>query len=646
MLKLCGSIPVVVILCCYATNASAVLDVVITSAARTEQNSLTTPASITVITSEEIEASGAAHIVDVLRGHGGIHVSDTFGDGSRVSIGMRGFSESASSNTLIMVDGRRLNNVDLSAPNLNNISLKDVERIEITQGSAGVLYGDQAVGGVINIITRKPEAFDARVRVDTGSYHNRRLQLALAKKHEDGFFYRVSGELRKAGNYRDNNDLEYSNALLHAGSEYATGSVYFELLEINEILQTPGSLLESEIAVDRRQSFVDFNGDFTDVDTSARRIGIRQMLIKNWSFEAEYADRDEERLIQQSFRGFNVNTPSSLERRQREFTPRVIGSFSSEYGDTQFTLGIDYYDTDFASELTASSDNQIMQAAYAQVVLPYSKHVSITAGVRRASLEDDFISPTISGKIDNEIKVRGIGVLVKPRPAWRLFARVDENFRFPLVDEISYTSPGVLLRPQTGLSFETGTEWRSDSSSMKAVFYRLKLEDEIAFDPTAPTPVGGFFPGANVNFGETTHKGIILELGRELSSTTRIAAAYTFTEAIFDNGAQEGKHISGVPENSARVSLDHRFNGHWHGVAEAIYVGSKYLEGDNDNLLPKLENYDVWNIGIDYARKHWKFGARINNVLDKEYVENANAFGSRFPMPERNIVLTGEWKFR
>ncbi|NOQ87761.1 MAG: TonB-dependent receptor plug domain-containing protein, partial [Gammaproteobacteria bacterium] len=131
---------------------------VVVSAARTEQSTLTTPASITVITRKQIEDSGSTHIVEVLRGQGGVQIKDLYGDGSRATVDMRGFGDSAGSNTLILIDGRRLNNPDIGAPDLNSIALDDVERIEVVQGSAGVLFGDQAVGGVINIITRKPGA--------------------------------------------------------------------------------------------------------------------------------------------------------------------------------------------------------------------------------------------------------------------------------------------------------------------------------------------------------------------------------------------------------------------------------------------------------------------------------------------------------
>jgi len=133
---------------------TTLLNTVVVSATRSEQATVPTPASISVISAQEIEQSGARNVAELLRGRAGIQVSDLFGDGSGGAVfDLRGFGATAGSNTLIMVDGRRLNNgADIAAPDVTTIALKNIERIEIIQGSAGILFGNQAVGGVINII--------------------------------------------------------------------------------------------------------------------------------------------------------------------------------------------------------------------------------------------------------------------------------------------------------------------------------------------------------------------------------------------------------------------------------------------------------------------------------------------------------------
>jgi len=109
--------------------------------------------TITVIDQKTIEESNAGSVAELLRGQAGVHVSDIFGDGSQATIDLRGFGPTAGSNTLVLIDGRKLNNsADGASPDLSLIDIDDIAQIEILQGSSGVLYGNQAVGGVVNII--------------------------------------------------------------------------------------------------------------------------------------------------------------------------------------------------------------------------------------------------------------------------------------------------------------------------------------------------------------------------------------------------------------------------------------------------------------------------------------------------------------
>lgn len=118
-----------------AAAANTIEQIVVTGL-RTEQSLLETPVAISVITREDIERSGALTIADVLRGRAGLQIRDTIGDGGRgVLVAMRGFGENAANNTLVLVDGRRLNNPSLAAPDLNSIALADIERIEILQAA-------------------------------------------------------------------------------------------------------------------------------------------------------------------------------------------------------------------------------------------------------------------------------------------------------------------------------------------------------------------------------------------------------------------------------------------------------------------------------------------------------------------------------
>ena len=128
------------------------------------------PANVSVITAEEIEQSVARTIPDLLRSQAGLHVTDIAGNRASYSVDIRGFGETAALNTLVLVDGRRINSADLSGTDWTTMPLDRVDRIEIIRGArSGVIYGDNASGGVINIITHEGKEFEAGSRSPWGA---------------------------------------------------------------------------------------------------------------------------------------------------------------------------------------------------------------------------------------------------------------------------------------------------------------------------------------------------------------------------------------------------------------------------------------------------------------------------------------------
>ena len=130
-------------------NNSKRMDEVVVTGTRFEEEIAKIPANVSVIDEEEIADSNAKNIIEVLKYEEGISVRDKLGNGKGAEIDLRGFGETASYNVLVLVDGRRVNEIDLSGVDWAQIPLEQVERIEILRGTGSVLYGDNAVGGVI-----------------------------------------------------------------------------------------------------------------------------------------------------------------------------------------------------------------------------------------------------------------------------------------------------------------------------------------------------------------------------------------------------------------------------------------------------------------------------------------------------------------
>ena len=631
---------------------------VIVSAARTEQSTLTTPASITVITREEIEAGGARHITEVLRGQGGVQINDLYGDGSRATVDLRGFGETAASNTLVLVDGRRLNNPDIAAPDLNSIALEDVERIEIVQGSAGVLFGDQAVGGVINIITRKPGALRHVLKLSAGSYNTVQLHAMTSQALDSGVNYLLSLDARESDNYRDHNEASYLNGLGKLGYDYTTGSVFGELQYINDELNTPGTLFADEVIEDRRQVSPVFANDFSDAKTAIARLGLVQQIGDHWSFEGELTGRDTDGEFRLSSVFAAETEVSTQDRRVLEFTPRLIGIIQG-WNETMLTLGMDAVASDYrlSSRFGDQSNDQSQGSLYAQAVIPASEVLDVTLGVRYAEVEnqlqDTGMFATFPGgvRIEDDITVGTFGLAIRMDQNWRVLFRADQNYRFAKVDEylqpvFTPTFTPEILKTQQGLSVETGIEWQSGGNNARLMIYQLDVDDEIAYDPV------NF---ANINLDETRRKGLITSGYWQQSNRQGYSASYTFIDAEVLSGPFAGKEIPLVARHSLLLGSDYKLTDRWQLYGELFAISDRVFAGDFSNVLGRLPGYGLVNVKAAYDYNDFTLTARINNLFNKEYSDVGQlsydpvTFVEReafFPSPEINFMLTAAWQFR
>ena len=641
-----------------AAFAATEIPAVLVSAARTEQSTLTTPASIAVITRGQIQASGARHIIDVLRGQGGVQINDLYGDGSRASVDMRGFGETAASNTLVLVDGRRLNNPDIAAPDLNSIALDDVERIEIVRGSAGVLFGDQAVGGVINIITRKPGAPRHALKLSAGSYSTRQLHAATSQAFVNGVNYLLSVDARESDNYRDHNEASYLKGLGKLGYDHASGSIFGELQYIDDELNTPGALFADEVIENRRQVNPNFANDFSNAETAIARLGLVQQLGDNWSVEGELTGRDTDG----EFRLSSVFAPetsvSTQDRRVVELTPRAIG-FVPVMNNAMITVGADLVASDYelSSRFGDQSNDQSHRSLYVQAVIPASEVLDVTLGLRYAEVENDLSDKGAFAvfpdgiRIEDDVTVGSFGLSARASQSWRIVFRADQNYRFAKVDEylqpvFTPTFDPVILKTQQGLSIETGGEWASGGDNASLLIYQLDLDDEITFDPV------NF---ANINLASTRRRGLIASGYWQQADRIGYAANYTFTDAEVLSGAFAGKAIPLVARHSLRLGSDYRLNEKWQLFGELSAISDRVFAGDFSNVLGRLPGYGVVNIKAAYDYRDFRFTARINNLLDKQYSDvgqlgfDPDTFAATetfFPSPEINFMLTAAWEFR
>lgn len=630
-LLLCSSV--------FAEDTPQKLDTVVVTATRSPQPQNRLPAALTVITRAELDASGARTLAEALRGTAGLQLEDFYGDGSQyATVDMRGFGLAGNANTLILVDGRRLNNADSAPPDLSSIALADVERIEIVQGSAGSLYGDQAVGGVINIITRQPGALAIGVNGGVGSYDERHAGLHLGEQRGT-FFYRFSDDWRASDNYRRNNVHENNSFLGRAGYDYGSGSAYLELGQVRDRFALPGALSAADNEADPRRCQPGHCDDFNNSRTGLQRLYWEQALFSDWSLEFDATRRI-------GHADVFIGLPARQDRRQWSFSPRVSGKFPMPAGAALLTAGVDVQTTEYqlVSPFGTQKDDQHTRAAFAQLVLPLVSTLEATVGGRVARADnrlfDGFTFPTPTRLHDTQ-DAGEAGLAWKPYESLRVYARYDRNFRFAKADEYFTVGPTPGASPllaQSGATSELGADWKRGAVSTHAELFHLDLRHEISFNPLS---------FANFNLDRTRRDGLLLQTDWQTLDVLKLAVGGQYLRARFSDGPFEGNEVPTVARLTGRVAATLRLPRDLSTYLEIVGTGPRYFDGDFANAQGKLAGMAVTNLALNGTWSRCHAGARVNNLLDRRYSEygalDFTGAPNFYPSPGRNFWLDLGW---
>ena len=203
---------VVLVLGCYVLPVFAEtseLEPVVVTATRTARPSSEVISSVTVVTAEEIALSGAKNLAEALRGSVGLHITDSGTPGSKASVSIRG---SEAGQVLVLLDGVRLNSAQMGMFDLGNlpVAVEDIERIEILRGPASALYGSNALGGVLQIFTRKVTSEPVtRLSYSEGRYDTREASFATSGTKGE-VRYQLGASRGHSQGYRDNSEFDES----------------------------------------------------------------------------------------------------------------------------------------------------------------------------------------------------------------------------------------------------------------------------------------------------------------------------------------------------------------------------------------------------------------------------------------------------
>lgn len=629
-------------------------DPVIVTTTRFPDREARIPASISVITHEDIENTPAINIPDLLGTLAGIGVTPLYGnEGLDAGIDVRGFGDGGASNTLILLDGQRLNTIDASSIQWATVPLRAIERIEVIRGAGGVLFGDRATGGVINLITSKSDRTQASASATLGSYGYRAVDGAVTGGGEPGYFKAFVHASDNSGWRENSQSRQISLSGRGALNLQASGETFLDYAVYRDDYGMPGSISS--------KTFRD-NPKFTRTphDTSKKegyrlRPGVSLALSDTLDLNAELAFAGEDQ------HSDNVSFASEIDRTIRtiSFTPRLrwrhgLGALQSET-----TAGMDYYHGRVTSESTTyafQNAKQTSRALYLQNTTALDDHWSVTLGGRSQNMDQQahqdayplFFMPAFSGSSSRTRSVYDLGVHYQT-DAWSVYGKTGTSLRFANTDELFALDPftgnpvfGGDIKPQHARNNEIGGYFHAGSVSGQVAVYRMVVKDEIGYD-------GASF--ANVNFDPTRHQGAEIDLTWQIADSWRTRLAYTYTDARFRSGIYDGKQLPMVAENKATAQLGWNSPALGNYTAQANYVGQRSVSGDFMNVRHELPAYVTVDLHASWDFKPFKVDLTALNLLDKRYAPYGlySTFKSDyyyFPADARTAFVSVKYDFK
>ncbi len=631
----------ILLLTCLPGLAHAVIDIpeVLVSASRSDQPGITIPAAHYVLDREQIVQSAARTLGELLDQQPGIHTRD---NGTSVAIDMRGFGSTAGSNVVILLNGRKLNPAtDMGQLPLNTIDLDQVQQVEVIFGSAGTLYGNQAVGGLINVVTQRPVmGQETQARIGLGSYQSRELLLQHALRRPDGLGVNLSLRQQRSDNYRAHNDTDIRQFSAEVDWVRPGSRSVFNLRHMDEFIQTPGALLASDLATDRRQAAAAYANDFQDTRSTTLTLATEQALNATQKLAAELTYQDHAREFVLSSRNW-PGSPTTQDRKTWSLTTRLTG----QSAQVDYTLGLDWQQTDYllVSGFGPQGNDQRIIAGYAQAQFAPAEPVTATFGLRHAAVDNRINNNRSPVRLDDAITVGSAGLEFAWSDQLNTFLRADQNYRFAKVDEhtnVIFNQP-VGLQNQRSLSYEAGLRFTTPVYRLQAQAYRLNLKNEISLDSSGDYPV-------NINLPRNRRLGALISADWAVDAQWDLGGSWEVIDSEITAGPHQGNRVPLVPRQRGTLYLQYEPTEAWHLRTELERVNDQVLGGDFNNSRTRLPAYTVLNLVANHETDQWRFSARINNLLNEKYVETGAGSGTLegfYPAPERSLWFTASYFF-
>ncbi|KRR30407.1 TonB-dependent receptor [Bradyrhizobium retamae] len=638
--------------------------------------------SATVITAEDIAHSPAQTVQEIIAQTPGVQLTNLYGgvNGAGTTVDVRGFGAFAANNTLVLINGRRLNDIDKAGVDLSTIPLQSIERIEITRGNSGaVLYGDNAVGGVINIVTKNGVGgppVSIRAEAGVGSF-NQRMAAVSAATNYGPWSTSFHGNGIKSDGYRVNNALDQRNGIGNINYTTPDLTAFLTLSGDDQKLGLPGgrfvqpSIGLDELATDRRGTGTPF--DYANKQGANATAGFTKSLWNGAELIVDGGVRDKK----QQLGFFGTNPGSSFASTYVDaslltwsITPRLSVKNTIFGIPSSILTGIDYYDATFHQDrsafkgLTPFHKYDLAQqtlAGYWQQSIGLLPTTDFSYGVRvqntnltardRFDATAPFAFGTEALPLDSNETQYALHVGLEHRfnNVFSVFGRAARAFRTPDVDERVSSGPSFdpftfapipgnfKLKTQTSHDIEGGFRIKSGGFQMQSSIYNMDLENEIHFIPAL------FF---NVNLDPTRRYGSETSASLRVSDTVLLRGGVAYTRAVFREGAFAGNDVPLVSRYTASGGVTWNIWQNYLVFDATVRAWSeRVMDNDQANTqrrIPADATVDLKLSGA-YDRFFWSVG--VNNLFNALYYDYAIASSftpgrfSAYPLPGRTFMV-------
>lgn len=635
---------------------------IVVTAARDEQPRDQASAAVTVLDREELERLPATSLAEVLAFVPGVTMMFDSGASGLPIITSRGFFGGGEVEYVkLLVDGVPVGDAESGNIDWQSFRVADIERIEVLHGPGSALYGDTALGGVIQVFTAQGDAdTNGELHLGTGSFGARDLGATYCTVLTDGLRLDVSAGSWRTGGFRENAgaDGRHGGLTLQRLGEHTRWR--FDGETGRQQRQQPGALTRLDIAADREHSDALFR--FDGQTTTRHRLGVTFDGFGRTPVRATLYGirRDDDNLRTlllapgfgtSAFRALTTTSGGGTFEASREWTRGVVRA-GADLERAALTASYKSVENGMKGDVVASEEGRRDRVSlFVTGGWTLGERYRVSAGLRRDSIRDDFASPTTTTSSAWSPRL-GVNVHLGPAQSpLSLFVQASSAFKAPTLDQLfdarpypdgaggTFTISNPDLRPQRARNLEAGLSRTTARSDWSVVGYRMNVRDEIDFDPQTFT---------YRNIGTSVHHGV--EASAEMAKDARISPRLTYAWTRVADSATPDLQLKDIPEHTAQLLLHGRISPRT--SADVVYRWRSSLTLDDEATLhaPAVSRVDL---RLAHDVRSLRLQADVLNALDAHYNElgyvlfdfTGQPTALEFPAPGRAFRLGITWKF-